>query len=830
MKKLLCAVAFSVFFLGLQAQVFYTESFETNLGWTLSHTFDDGNNDFCKRDSLTGTAFSGLSFPIIGGDGDFAIGAENTLTSEPGSPLDGVVTLALDPISIVGMNDLELVVSIACNDLDAAFDDREADNGDFIDFEINIDNAGWQTIGEFNSTDTLSGDSELFFDINENGNGGEIGDIPVESIFKDFVMSIPGTGSSISVRAIFKLTAESEEILVDDFRLKESEGDVMPLEVFDAMRTGLNTIDIIFQEDVGSNASTTFFYTGISGLSSAVVQADGNTVTLTYMNDFVLGTGYTLVVFNVQDIAGNAMQGAFQYNFFFNDTEPDLVITEIMYNDASAADSLEFIEIYNNGTDVAILGGLELEDGINFIFPSQQELAAGEFILLARNAISAENYYGMTFLDYGGSLSNSGELIELVNAEGVLIDSVRFESDLPWPPGADGLGPSAELNSPDNDNAVGANWVASTNGLLPLSDGSPVLATPGALPGVIVPEIQFFENTVEALESDGVVNVEISVSGSNANPSIVSFTPISGTADSPADLGASGLANMTFNPFSTESQTLSIPLVNDTESEGVEFFRIEIETVNNANIGLKDTLLIIIADDDFVSPPLLINEIQSSNVNDIVDEEMQHDDWFEIYNPNTFPVDVAGYYVSDDPTNLTKDRFNLEVTETIIPANGWLLCWADEDGGQGPLHMNFRLNGEGEFISITSQDGLNVLDSLTFPAIQTDFSYGRQGDGSPNFIFFGIGATTPNESNLITDVTEINQSSFQIFPNPTKEELQLNFGLSQQGAFRIYNSQMQLLKSEAFAITETLIIPLDGMESGIYFLVINNEIKRFIKQ
>lgn len=827
MRGFFVAIILMIASFSLDAQVFYSESFESLTGWSLSHTFDDGVNDFVKRDSLTNTAFDGISYPILGGDGEFAIGAENTLTSEPGSPIDGIVFLSIDPVNISGMNNLELVVSISCNADDGNFDDREADNGDFLDFEVNIDNSGWQSIGEFNSTDTLSGDSELFFDTNMNGNGGEIGDIPVTGNFKDFVMTIPGAGSSIEVRAVFKLSAETEEILLDNFRLKESEGDVMPLEVFDAYRTGVNTIDIVFQEDVGSNATNTFFYTGISNLASAVVQADGNTVTLNYGTDFVLGNGYTLVVFSIQDVAGNPMVAPYQYNFFYNDSEPELVITELMYNDASSVDSLEFVEIYNNGSTEAVLGGLELEDGISFIFPTST-LAPGEFVLVANNALAAQTYYGMPFLEYSGSLANNGELIELVNAEGATIDSVDFNNDLPWPPGADGLGPSAELNDPDNDNALGANWVASTNGLLPLDNGSPVLATPGALPGIIIPEVQFFENTIEANEIDGTVSVEISISGSNANPSIVSFTPLTGTASSPGDIGASSIPDMSFNPFSTMSQTLTIPVVNDTESEGLEYFRIEVETVNNANIGLKDTLLILIADDDFVSPPLLINELQASNTSTISDEEMEFDDWFEIYNPNAFPVDVAGYYVSDNPLNLKKDRFRIEEPETIIPANGWLLCWADEDGNQGPLHMNFRLSGEGEFLALTSQDGINVLDSLTFPAIADNFSYGRQGDGNPNFIFFGEAATTPGESNLLTSVDELAPKEFSIFPNPSEGLFFINARNHTGFSYRIYDSSMRLMK-EGFSNVPNLNFDLGNSSNGMYFLVLENEIHRLIK-
>ena len=817
-RTLVFLLVFLVVQFDVIGQVFYSQSFESLAGWTLSHTFDDGGNDFCKRDSLTNTAFAGLDFLIIGGDGDWAIGAENTEVAEPGAPADGIVILTVEPVNISGLSNLEMVVSIACNAAADPFDDREALNGDFLDFEYNIDGTGWFNFGQFNSADSLAGDSELYFDINQNGNGGELGEIPVTSNFKDFVLTIPNTGNSIQVRAVFKLTAESEELLIDNIRLKESEGDVTPLEVFDAYMSGPNTIDVVFQEDVNFTAEETFHYTGISGINSATIGADGQTVTLSYDSPFMLGNGYTLVVFAVQDLAGNAMSGSFQFTFYFNNTTPDLVITEIMYNDASAADSLEFIEIYNNGTATATIGGLMVEDGIDWILPSIT-LAPGEFILGAREPLKAQDYYGGTFYPYNGGLANTGELVELVNPLGVLIDSVLFDDDLPWPPEADGLGPSMELNSPNNDNSIGANWVASTNGLPALEDGSPVLATPGALPSIIVPTIQFFENTIEANEIDGTVEFLVSISGSNANPSVVEFVEIGGTASSPADLGASALSPVTFDPFSTDPQIVSVPIVNDTQNEGLEYYRLGISVLNNAMIGIKDTLLIVIADDEYISPDLYINELQADNFSDITDEAGDHDDWFEIYNPNFFNVDIAGYWVSDDPLNPTRDRMPIESTSTIIPPGGWLLAWADGEGSEGPLHFNFNLGAGGEFLSLYAPDGLAVVDSITFPALDTDLSYGREMDGDPNWVIFSN--TTPGGMNSPDAVFEIKIDQLPIYPNPTRDFVFLN----EITDFSIYNHLGILIQK-----ANSNRIDVSNWPNGMYYIISeSNHSARFIK-
>jgi hypothetical protein len=73
------------------------------------------------------------------------------------------------------------------------------------------------------------------------------------------------------------------------------------------------------------------------------------------------------------------------------------------------------------------------------------------------------------------------------------------------------------------------------------------------------------------------------------------------------------------------------------------------------------------------------------------------DDWFELYNPGSTAVNLAGYFLTDNLTN----KFQYLITTNgahTIPAGGYLLVWADEETGQNvsagvprtDLHVNFR--------------------------------------------------------------------------------------------------------------------------------------------
>ncbi len=60
--------------------------------------------------------------------------------------------------------------------------------------------------------------------------------------------------------------------------------------------------------------------------------------------------------------------------------------------------------------------------------------------------------------DFVFGLKNSGESLRLYDPTGVLVDSVRYGDDPPWPREADGLGLTLELANPNWDNTNPLNW------------------------------------------------------------------------------------------------------------------------------------------------------------------------------------------------------------------------------------------------------------------------------------------------------------------------------------------------------------------------------------
>lgn len=143
---------------------------------------------------------------------------------------------------------------------------------------------------------------------------------------------------------------------------------------------------------------------------------------------------------------------------------------------------------------------------------------------------------------------------------------------------------------------------------------------------------------------------------------------------------------------------------------------------------------------------LVINEIMASNSNTLQDpdEPGEYPDWLELHNPTNAPVSLNGlYFIRGDAPDLT----TFAITDGLtIPAQGFLVFFADDDPSQGPLHTNFRLNKDLDTIGLFADpDGIVEIDRHSYSNQVTDYSLGRDPDGGPNWRLFN--RPTPGRSN-----------------------------------------------------------------------------------
>jgi hypothetical protein len=227
---------------------------------------------------------------------------------------------------------------------------------------------------------------------------------------------------------------------------------------------------------------------------------------------------------------------------------------------------------------------------------------------------------------------------------------------------------------------------------------------------------------------------------------------------------AGGAITLTANDGTTLMDTYTYPAASADVSWGRQndgsptsiTFNIPTPRVTNA--------LVIVQPEE-----LYINEVLTANVNDTLDNYLETEDWFEIYNPNDYQVNIAGYYFSDNPANPQKWKVpNYLADSTTVPANGWLLFWADEDANQGINHTSFRLSNNAEQLRMFSPDGFTMVDEISWEFLDSDTSLGRFTDGASQWIQFI--ETTPEASNngAQIGVFENIENSVKLlaYPNP----------------------------------------------------------------
>lgn len=241
-------------------------------------------------------------------------------------------------------------------------------------------------------------------------------------------------------------------------------------------------------------------------------------------------------------------------------------------------------------------------------------------------------------------------------------------------------------------------------------------------------------------------------------------------------------------------------------------------------------------------PPVLsINELMASNSATITDGEGEFEDWVEIFNPNAYEVDLAGYYLYDDHYDFGEGNEVMSPIPsgyqnlTTIPAHGYIIAWFDEDLAQGPMHIDTKLGSGADAVYLIAPDMIHLIDQITYSDIAgmgTDVSWGRYPDGNSYWQLFGVGQTYPatpgtaNGSVAVDDpTTPALFPSLNAWPNPMRGSLSIELkNVSSPAEISVFNIKGQ--KAAVIPINgKTVWDGTDGkgnrLGGGIYLLKVN---------
>ena len=223
---------------------------------------------------------------------------------------------------------------------------------------------------------------------------------------------------------------------------------------------------------------------------------------------------------------------------------------------------------------------------------------------------------------------------------------------------------------------------------------------------------------------------------------------------------------------------------------------------------------------------IVINELMASNTKTAADPNGQFDDWIELYNKSTTAVDVSGWFISDDPLKLAKWKLP---KNTSIPANGYLIVWADEDSSQNTatsLHANFKLSGSGEAVLLSKSD-TTLVDNIVFGTQKADISYARRPNGTGNFVLQTPTFNTNNNTGTTATEEILLENDFQLFPNPANTEgITVRLNSNKIMSITVYNTLGQAVFQDR--ISREIPIETNNWQKGIYILRVGNISKKLI--
>ena len=177
---------------------------------------------------------------------------------------------------------------------------------------------------------------------------------------------------------------------------------------------------------------------------------------------------------------------------------------------------------------------------------------------------------------------------------------------------------------------------------------------------------------------------------------------------------------------------------------------------------------------------LRINEVSPANtifVNDL----WKKNDWIELYNASDADIDLTGWFLSDDTTNVRKFQVPaVEGISNIVPARGYKVVWCDKLEPYNQPHAAFALASEGGFVLLTppseeeSTDDPSLIpptaDVFNYPPCDGRQTVGLYPDGGQDT--YVMQRPTIGMTNVITtaDMPHIQVQIIDALPSLLQEE------------------------------------------------------------
>ena len=152
---------------------------------------------------------------------------------------------------------------------------------------------------------------------------------------------------------------------------------------------------------------------------------------------------------------------------------------------------------------------------------------------------------------------------------------------------------------------------------------------------------------------------------------------------------------------------------------------------------------------------VVINEFLAENDGGLLDRDGATPDWIELFNNSLTAVDLGGWHLTDNPTNLTKWTF----PATNLSGGGFLIVFAsgkDRATNGAELHTNFQIDNAGGYLALVNSNGV-VVSEFNYPQQHRNVSFGAGSSNVQSVALLPAGAPAqwlvPSSGDLGTNWT-----------------------------------------------------------------------------
>lgn len=388
-----------------------------------------------------------------------------------------------------------------------------------------------------------------------------------------------------------------------------------------------------------------------------------------------------------------------------DDKQPVVTAAEGLFINEISASGDDWVELYNSTNAIKNISGYKIsDDGASYTLPAGTLVPAKGYLVIFCND-------GNTGLNTNFKLSSAGETVTLKNATNQVAETVTYpkldngQSYGRYPDGSDNLAISGITSQGSSNDASNAPAITST------------MRTPN-VPGL-----------------NQSVLIQAQLTNTAQLNSVKLFYRFNG-----ADYQS---LNMT---LTGAYYNATLPAQANT---GRMDYYIEAKTTTGSTTykpfdAPGDSYYYLLNTD--VLPQLVINEFMASSTTccpDMSSGTAEYDDWIEIYNAGNSTIDLSGMYLSDQISDPFKSKIPQGIT---IAAGEFKVFWADEQGSQGPLHLNFKLSKSGEEVGLFYIDG-RTIHSKEFSGQTDNKSFGLTLDGDKTSAWRDFSSPTPGTTN-----------------------------------------------------------------------------------